>query len=168
MKMRSPKSMHKMPRTNWKGRQQLTQRLANVLARWFKSWRVRWSMRSCRSSRSTWSLKSTLRDQWLVLLWSDSWNISKLRECQFFNISSLRKDETCADISSDAKCFILYFKRKTFGIECFRLRYFTIICNVDERKRMDQDLSRGQLYYDEDDIDLNKDTQPSSGQTNFL
>ncbi len=33
---------------------------------------------------------------------------------------------------------------------------------------MDQDLSRGQLYYDEDDIDLNKDTQPSSGQTHLL
>jgi hypothetical protein len=38
------------------------------------------------------------------------------------------------DILSDAKCFILYFKKNTFCTECSKLSYFTIICNDDGYK----------------------------------
>jgi hypothetical protein len=57
------------------------------------------------------------------------------------------RDETCADILSDAKCFILCFEKKTFCTRHFRLRHFTIICNTDEYKMMGQDLSLGQLFH---------------------
>jgi hypothetical protein len=50
------------------------------------------------------------------------------------------------NILSDAKIFIIYLREKTFCIELSRLGYFIIECNVDEYKRMDQDLSQGQLY----------------------
>ncbi len=36
-------------------------------------------------------------------------------------------------------------ERETF-VQNVRLRYFTILCNIDEYKRMGQDLSIGQLY----------------------
>ena len=45
------------------------------------------------------------------------------------------RDETCANILSGAKCLVLCFKKKTCCTECFRLRYFTIICNINEYKR---------------------------------
>jgi len=49
-----------------------------------------------------------------TLLWSGCKNISSpariLQLCRHF-ISDLERDETCADISSDAKSFILYFKK---------------------------------------------------------
>jgi len=43
-------------------------------------------------------------------------------------ISDLERDKTCADSSSDAKCFILYFKKGKHLYVMFRLRYFTIKC----------------------------------------
>jgi len=46
------------------------------------------------------------------------------------------KNETCADISSDPKHLILYFKKKMFCLECSSLSYFTIRCNDDEYKMM--------------------------------
>ncbi len=36
-------------------------------------------------------------------------------------------------------------ERETF-VQNVRLRYFTILCHVDEHKKMGQDLSIGQLY----------------------
>ncbi len=65
---------------------------------------------------------------------------------QCFILDLEERDETCADISSDAKHFILGFKKKCFVSRCFSLRYFTIICNTDKYKMMVQDLSLGQLY----------------------
>jgi hypothetical protein len=49
-----------------------------------------------------------------------------------------RRDETCADISSDVKHFIPCFRKRTFCILCLGLRDFTMLCNDDEHKRMGQ------------------------------
>jgi hypothetical protein len=51
-----------------------------------------------------------------------------------------KRDETWADILSDAKSFILCFKKETFCTRFLRLRYFTHICNSDEYKMIGQDL----------------------------
>jgi hypothetical protein len=41
IKMMNPKIAQKMPNTNWKGLQQVMQRLTKVLACWFRSWWLR-------------------------------------------------------------------------------------------------------------------------------
>jgi hypothetical protein len=56
------------------------------------------------------------------------------------------KDETCADILSDTKCFILYFKKENILYRMFRLSYCTTICNTNEYKLMCQGNNLGQLY----------------------
>ncbi len=61
-------------------------------------------------------------------------------------IFNLEWDETCADILSEAKCFILYFKKGKHLYIMFRLRYFTSLCNTNECKMMGQDTGLGQLY----------------------
>ncbi len=53
-------------------------------------------------------------------------------------VSDIERDETCSNISSDSKCFILYFKKGKHLYIMFRLRYFTTVCNVNEYKMMDQ------------------------------
>ncbi len=55
-------------------------------------------------------------------------------------IFNLEWDETCADILSNVKCVILFFKKGKHLYIMFRLRYFTIVCN------MGQDTGLGQLY----------------------
>jgi hypothetical protein len=49
------------------------------------------------------------------------------------------KDETCANILSKYRIKHFASKKKTFCIEHSRLRYFTIICNADEYKKMELD-----------------------------
>ena len=65
-------------------------------------------------------------------------------QCFISNLDE--RDETCADISSDAKQFILYFKKGKCLCIMFRLSYFTIVCNTNEYKMMGQGSSLGQLY----------------------
>ncbi len=71
-------------------------------------------------------------------------------------MSDLQKDETCANILSDAKYFILYFKKGKCLYIMFVLRYFTIVCNTSEYKMMSQDPSQGQLYDVQDKIKISK------------
>jgi hypothetical protein len=62
-------------------------------------------------------------------------------------ISDLKeRDEACADILSDAKCFILYFKKENVLYRMFRSSYCTTICNTNEYKLMGQGDNLGQLY----------------------
>jgi hypothetical protein len=56
-------------------------------------------------------------------------------------VSDIERDETCTDILSDAKHFILYFQNGKCLFIMFKLRYFTIICNVNEYKMMGQGAS---------------------------
>jgi hypothetical protein len=45
------------------------------------------------------------------------------------------KNETCADILSAAKHFILHLEMEMCSTECLGLSYFIRICNVDAHKR---------------------------------
>ncbi len=64
--------------------------------------------------------------------------------------------ETCADILSGAKHFILHFKKGKHLYIMFMLRYFITICNTNEYKMMGQDASLGQLYDVHDKIKILK------------
>ncbi len=66
--------------------------------------------------------------------------------------------DTRADISSDAKCFILYFKKGKCPYIMSRLRYFTIVCNTNEYKMMGQNFSGGHLYDVQKEIKIFKST----------
>jgi hypothetical protein len=71
---------------------------------------------------------------------------ARMPALQHFNPDLEDGDETCADILSDAKCFILCFRKETFCTRCFRINCFTIVCNIEKYIMMGQDLSLGQFY----------------------
>jgi hypothetical protein len=81
-----------------------------------------------------------------------------LQLCKRF-VSDLERDENLHwYISSDAKLFILYFKRGKHFVHNVRLSYFTIICNTHEYKKMDQGFGRGQWYDVHNEIKISKNT----------
>ena len=58
-------------------------------------------------------------------------------------------------ISSDAKLFILYFKKGKHFVHNVRLSYFTIVCNSHEYKKMDPGFGHG-LYGVQNEINISE------------
>jgi hypothetical protein len=61
-------------------------------------------------------------------------------------ISDLERDETCADILSDAKHFILYYKKGKCLYMLFRFRNFNIVSNINEYKMIGHGANLVLLY----------------------
>ncbi len=89
---------------------------------------------------NNWNLVERMKEYQLVVI------IPALQRFISFNLWPWAGGKTCADTSSDAKRYCSMFWKETFLFGMFRLRYFSILCNVDEYKRMDQYASLGPLY----------------------
>jgi hypothetical protein len=80
-------------------------------------------------------------------LWNDWWNISVLLECQLCNVCQSWKGrhETCIDMTSSVKHFS-YVRKEMFYMNHCWLRDLTMLCNINEHKRLAGMRSRGQSY----------------------
>ncbi len=62
-----------------------------------------------------------------------------------FQLPNLKHVETCVNVMTDAKHFIMFLKEKCLQ-SMLGLQYFTLLCNDAEYKNMDQGKRLGQLY----------------------